>query len=83
MPTVKKTIIQIKERCNFIGVYHPAKGAKPAHMTDASCIRLWGTTAGLGELALKGPTKETQLDFCGTVVFDNPEAVLFTIPCEW
>jgi len=80
---MKKTIVQTKERWNFVGVYHPATKAKPAHMTDASCIRLWGTTGGLGELALKGPTKETKLDVCSVVVFPNPEAILFTIPCEW
>ena len=36
-------------------------------LTNASCIRTWGTTAGLGEIALKGPTLKTVLDYCGTV----------------
>ena len=31
-------------------------------ITDAKNIRCWGTTEGLGELALKGPQAETQLD---------------------
>lgn len=34
---------------------------------NANCIRVWGTTRGLGELA-NGPTKDTKLDPCGTVV---------------
>jgi len=36
-------------------------------VTDAQCIRRWGTTAGLGQLALTGPTSATKLDAAGTV----------------
>lgn len=35
-------------------------------LTDAKCIRRWGTTRGLGEL-VKGPTSKTVLDAAGTV----------------
>ena len=38
-------------------------------LTNAYCIRKWGTTAGLGEIALNGPTKETILDYAGVVDF--------------
>lgn len=34
---------------------------------EAKCIRVWGTTKGLGELAASGPTAKTVLDPCGTV----------------
>jgi hypothetical protein len=38
---------------------------------QASVIRNWGTTKGLGEIAEAGPKKETQLDPCnGIVEFD-------------
>ena len=36
-------------------------------ISNAQNIRIWGTTAGLGELALGGPTKDTKLDSTGNV----------------
>lgn len=36
-------------------------------VSNARNIRIWGTTKGLGELALGGPTSKTQLDAVGTV----------------
>lgn len=36
-------------------------------LSDASCIRRWGTSKGLGEIAAGGPTKTTVLDAVGTV----------------
>jgi hypothetical protein len=34
---------------------------------NARNVRKWGTTKGLGQLALEGPTAETVLDEVGTV----------------
>lgn len=50
-------------------------------ISDASCIRRWGTTKGLGELAAKGPTKSTVLDSMGTVRLHALAVVAF-IDCE-
>ena len=36
-------------------------------VSNAKNIRRWGTTKGLGELALNGPTDSTLLDDTGTV----------------
>lgn len=36
-------------------------------IADAQCIRRWGTTRGLGELASAGPQSGTKLDKAGTV----------------
>lgn len=49
-------------------------------ITGAHCIRRWGTTNGLGELASGGPTKRTVLDTVGTV--RAPQAsVIHLIDC--
>lgn len=37
-------------------------------VSNGSCIRRWGTTQGLGELALKGALKETVLDPIPTTI---------------
>ena len=36
-------------------------------ITNAQNVRRWGTSRGLGELALEGPKSETILDQVGTV----------------
>ena len=46
-------------------------------VTDARNIRVWGTTDGLGQLALQGPQKDTVLDDCGTVRV--PQHALITL----
>lgn len=49
---------------------------------NASVIRNWGTTNGLGEIAEGGATPSTKLDKCkGIVEFDYMTVVL-TIDCE-
>lgn len=49
---------------------------------SASVIRNWGTTKGLGEIAMNGPTKDTKLDKCvGLVDFDYL-TVVASISCE-
>jgi hypothetical protein len=49
-------------------------------LTEASVIRYWGTTKGLGEL-IHGPTKATKLDACGRVTF-HPMTVVLKLDCE-
>lgn len=38
-------------------------------LENASIIRRWGTTKGLGELAASGPLAQTVLDAAGTLEF--------------
>jgi hypothetical protein len=48
---------------------------------NARCIRIWGTTRGIGQLAESGPTEQTKLDPCGSV-FGPDHAVILIIPCK-
>ena len=80
--TQDRRIVVLAEKWVFIGDYHAATATAPAFLTDAACVRRWGTTAGLGQLALDGPTPSTQLDPCGLLVLDNPSAVIYTIKCQ-
>ncbi len=49
---------------------------------NASVIRNWGTTKGLGEIAVKGPTKDTKLDPCGGLVEFDYLTVVASISVE-
>jgi len=53
---------------------------------NASVIRSWGTTKGLGEIAGNGPTDNTKLDPChGVVEFDylTVVAAIAVNPNKW
>lgn len=48
---------------------------------NASVVRVWGTTKGLGEIAEGGPTSKTVLDKCGSVRVAR-RALIALIPCK-
>ncbi len=48
---------------------------------DARCVRRWGTTEGLGQLARKGPQPNTKLETPTTVKVAG-KAVIAILPCE-
>lgn len=56
------------------------RGENKCILTDAYVIRSWGTTKGLGEIALNGPTDRTVLDPCGTVTY-HPLTEVMSILC--
>ena len=51
-------------------------------LRNASVIRSWGTTKGLGELAKDGPTPSTKLDPCNGLVEFDWLTVVASISCE-
>ena len=76
---MKKVILVATQGFVFEGVMENKDGF--AHLTDASCIRVWGTDAGLGQLAVSGWQAGTVRDFCGVV--DVPMAnVVAIIECK-
>lgn len=77
-PVPARKIVVVQQGWVLVG--HIVDKGTSLLVTEASVVRKWGTTAGLGEIALHGPTAETVLDFCGKT--DVPKlAVLFTIDC--
>ena len=51
-------------------------------VSNASVIRTWGTSKGLGELALGGPTSSTKLDVCHGIVQFDYLTVVATLDCK-
>jgi hypothetical protein len=57
----------------MVGEY--SRDGSQCFLRRASAIRYWGTTRGLGEIALGGPTDKTKLDPCGEVEFHELTAI--------
>ena len=75
-----KTRIVIAQRgWVFVGRY--TENGDEVILRDASVVRVWGTTKGLGELAMNGPTSKTVLDAAGRVTMHRL-AVVATLDCE-
>ena len=53
----------------WVAVGDYSQDGHQCRLDNASIIRRWGTTAGLGELAATGPTDKTILDPAGTLRF--------------
>ncbi len=67
-------IVVLQRGWVVVGLY--SHTATEATLENAATIRVWGTTKGLGELALDGPTSSTKLDKAGTIHFERLTTVL-------
>ena len=74
-----KQIVIAQRGWVFVGDVH--RSGDDVIINDASCIRCWGTTKGLGELASDGPKSATVLDRMGTVRL-HALAVVASLDCE-
>lgn len=62
----KIKIVILQRGWVYIGEF--SQEGQKCTLTNASSVRFWGTTKGLGEL-VSGPTDKTRLDKAGTVTF--------------
>ena len=56
-------------------------GGDLVSIMNAKCIRRWGTTKGLGQIAESGPTSSTVLDPVGEVLVPK-KSIRFLITCK-
>jgi hypothetical protein len=66
----------------FVGNYFQSENDDYLRITNASVVRRWGTTKGLGELVKSGPTANTVLDPTNTPVYLNNSKVLFILDVD-
>ena len=72
-------IVVIEGRWNIVGRVETHENGSLT-IRDGKILTYWGTTQGLGELAL-GPTSTTKAHDCNGVVRVPAHAVLLTIDC--
>jgi hypothetical protein len=65
----KKQIVILNRGWVVVGEY--SEKGDDCTLTNASVIRKWGTTNGIGELAEKGKLPDTVLDACPNVHFSK------------
>lgn len=76
---MSKKIVVLKESWNLVGEL--TQEDKWFTITDASVIRRWGTTKGLGELAVRGPLENTILDPVPVTKF-HQDSLILIIDCD-
>ena len=79
VPVGDVKIVILPRGWNMIGIF--SQEGSRCTLSNASVIRRWGTTKGLGELALKGPLKDTILDPCPLPVEFHELTVVATLGC--
>ena len=73
-------IVILQRGWNMVGRFE--RTGNDCKLHNASVIRVWGTSKGLGELAMNGKLSNTKLDKCGGVVSFDYLTVVATIDCS-
>ena len=73
-------IVILQRGWNMVGRFD--RNGSDCKLTNASVIRYWGTTKGLGQIAKDGPTEKTKLDKCHGIVQFDYLTVVATVDCE-
>jgi hypothetical protein len=69
-----KVVIAVLDRgWVFVGRSMPTE--EGLRLENAACVRYWGTTRGVGQLALSGPEKATRLDEAGVVLVPESSVI--------
>jgi len=79
-----KLVIAILDR-GWVFVARATESPSAVILTNAACIRYWGTTRGIGQLALEGPQRETKIDEAGTVTVPRTAiiALIDAVEAKW
>jgi hypothetical protein len=73
-------IVVLQRGWVLIGTFEQESDKCKLH--NASVVRVWGTTNGLGELANEGPTDKTILDKCYGLVEFNELTIVLSISAD-
>ena len=74
-----KYIVILQRGWVFVGDF--SQEGFECKLTNASCIRRWGTTEGLGQLATQGPLEGTKLEPTPEITF-HELTVIAKIKCS-
>jgi hypothetical protein len=80
MSFIPTHIVVVESGWVFAAVLDGVQPGEDIRSSDCAVVRVWGTTNGLGELAIKGPTSETKLDKCNITHIPRGK-VLFIMEC--
>jgi len=73
-PTEAPLSIIVADR-GWVFVGHMRTDEASHKMHDARVVRRWGTSKGLAELAIRGPSENTKLDTAAAVTIPNSSVV--------